>query len=164
MSITVDRYTYTPNLLLNKRLTPPLKPSGRNPSLHPRIISHFSRYTKERAREKERAQKKDREMKRKNDGSQWVKKCMGVTAQRPCKTAASWEAMHGKTEIKRSYVIERTSMKMSYLIKTKCVFSCKDVNVWIGHAPFSFSSHWRREKLYVSWHAHTPPHSIHRST
>lgn len=49
----MDRYTYTPNLLLNKRLTPPLSPSGRNPSLHPRIISHISRYTKERERERE---------------------------------------------------------------------------------------------------------------
>ncbi len=49
----MDRYTYTPNLLLNKRLTPPLSPSGRNPSLHPRIISHISRYTKERKRERE---------------------------------------------------------------------------------------------------------------
>ena len=50
----MDRYTYTPNLLLNKRLTPPLSPSGRNPSLHPRIISHISRYTKERKREDKR--------------------------------------------------------------------------------------------------------------
>jgi len=54
MSITMDRYTYTPNLLLNKRLTPPLSPSGRNPSLHPRIISHISRHTKERGRGKRR--------------------------------------------------------------------------------------------------------------
>lgn len=48
----MNRYTYTPNLLLNKRLTPLLSPSGRNPSLHPRIISHIGRYTKEKERER----------------------------------------------------------------------------------------------------------------
>lgn len=65
----MDRYTYTPNLLLNKRLTPPLSPSGRNPSLHPRIISHISRYTKEREREEEGEVREERtERRRRRSG------------------------------------------------------------------------------------------------
>lgn len=74
----MDRYTYTPNLLLNKRLTPPLSPSGRNPSLHPRIISHISRYTKEgeRARERERKGKEERKGQRAG-GTAWVKNVWG---------------------------------------------------------------------------------------
>lgn len=56
----MDRYTYTPNLLLNKRLTPLLSPSGRNPSLHHRIISHISRYTKEREGKEEREEEDKR--------------------------------------------------------------------------------------------------------
>ncbi|MEQ2200369.1 hypothetical protein XENOCAPTIV_028288 [Xenoophorus captivus] len=81
MSITMDRYTYTPNLLLNKRLTPLLSPSGRNPSLHPRIISHISRYTKDREREIERvkeceegAEKKERKRGEGVNGAKKTKK------------------------------------------------------------------------------------------
>lgn len=83
----MDRYTYTPNLLLNKRLTPPLSPSGRNPSLHPRIISHISRYTKGRERERESKRvgelekEEERKEKEKRQGQRGgvvrAKKCMG---------------------------------------------------------------------------------------
>lgn len=66
----MDRYTYTPNLLLNKRLTTPLSPSGRNPSLHPRIISHISRYTKERERGRKRGEAKGK--KRGKEEEEWT--------------------------------------------------------------------------------------------
>lgn len=87
MSITMDRYTYTPNLLLNKRLTPPLSPSGRNPSLHPRIISHISRYTKGKERERQskgmrgRSRGKGRKRGEVDGGKKRRKEIYGATAQ-----------------------------------------------------------------------------------
>lgn len=104
----MDRYAYTPNLLLNKRLTPPFSPSGRNLSLHPRIISHISRYTKER----ERGRKKERKEERKGLKGEvdWVK-MYGVTAQCSWETKVSGGAMRGKTEIRGSYAAEHTCRK-----------------------------------------------------
>lgn len=98
----MDRYTYTPNLLLNKRLTPPLSPSGRNPSLHPRIISHISRYTKERKRERGMGRKRGKGQR--GGGVDGVK-MYGVVAQCSWEAKALGGAMHDKTEIRGSYAI-----------------------------------------------------------
>ena len=111
----MDRYTYTPNLLLNKRLTTPFSPSGRNPSLHPRIISHISRYTKEREREEERGRegKEERKGRRGGGGGGGVDgvKMYRVTAQCSWGAKVSWGAMRDKTEIIGSYAITHVCEK-----------------------------------------------------
>ena len=94
----MDRYTYTPNLLLNKRLTPLLSPSGRNPSLHPRIISHISRYTKEREREKGKEERKGG--RRRRGGGVDRVKMYGVTAQCLWEAMVSGRAMCDTTEMR----------------------------------------------------------------